>query len=50
MSMRTVGMPPPVTFGDAALRLEWRIEQGATSPTFTRVAIGAVDRAGERPD
>jgi hypothetical protein len=30
--------------------LEWRIEKGATWSIFTRVAIGVVDQAGERPD
>ncbi|MDQ4046218.1 MAG: hypothetical protein M3127_02465, partial [Actinomycetota bacterium] len=30
--------------------LEWRIAKGATWSIFTRVAIGVVDQAGERPD
>ncbi|WP_278186007.1 hypothetical protein [Lentzea alba] len=30
--------------------VEWRIERGATWSIFTRVAIGVVDQAGERPD
>ncbi|MFI7470012.1 CU044_5270 family protein [Nonomuraea sp. NPDC049646] len=29
--------------------LEWSIEKGTTWSVFTRVAIGVVDRAGERP-
>ncbi|MEV4370191.1 hypothetical protein AB0J71_24195 [Nonomuraea sp. NPDC049637] len=29
--------------------LEWSVEKGTTWSVFTRVAIGVVDQAGERP-